>query len=308
MALGNLGSRAIRARLFHDITAPRPEDWVTKLAGPVLDSDQESETYAGLGNIRGVSEWKGKRMPHDLRPVEYVLRNQKFSAELTVYGDERRRNKTGQVERRIGQLTARVNQHWQKLVANLLNNGATNLAYDGVAFYSNAHTENGSANQTNIVAQGGGADPTAGAMEAGILNAVEVLLNLKDDVGEPINEDVTEFLVTVPIPLLSAAAAALGADVIVDTAGAGGRTNVLNVLGGLNFTLAWTSRLTNAARAFVSVADGQALIRQDEFIEITSKAENSDYEHDNDAHEHGVLLSRGAGYGSWQKSSQVTFS
>src|SRR3546814_10937812 len=70
---------------------------------------------------------------------------------------------------------------------------------------------------------------------AAIMKSVQTLIGLKDDQGEPMNEDASSFLVMVPVSFMGAAAAALKNPVIVD--GSGARTTLLTHIGGFQFEL-----------------------------------------------------------------------
>ncbi|MBZ4251856.1 hypothetical protein LAJ57_13170, partial [Streptococcus pneumoniae] len=80
------------------------------------------------------------------------------------------------------------------------------------------------------------------------------IIGFKDDQGEPMNEEATSFLVMVPVPFMSAAAAALKNPVITD--GSGSRTNTITNLGGFSFELAVNPRLTWTTKFATFRTDG----------------------------------------------------
>lgn len=141
MGAKGLGSRAIIgeffARLEQDIGAT-----YIPLVSNFFESDQESETYKWLGMSPAMREWIGGRLAKGFRENGLTITNKKFEATLEVLVDEIRRDKTGQVMIRIGELAQRVNAHWAKLLTDLLvTNG---LAYDGQNFFDTDHSEGGS--------------------------------------------------------------------------------------------------------------------------------------------------------------------
>lgn len=80
---------------------------------------------------------------------------------------------------------------------------------------------------------------------------------------------------------------------------------------GFTVKLAANPRLSYT-KQFVTLrtdAPASALIRQEEeSITMSAKAEGSEYEHDNDAHQYGIKALRNVGYGYWQYASHSTFS
>ncbi len=308
MALASLGSPAIRGRLYHDLEQT-PDDWVSAIAGEPIASTNASEEHVGAGNVAGLREWIGPRYAKQLKTYTTTIQNKKYEDTLVVLGDEIRRDKTGQVEKRIGELTDRYNNHWAELVsANL--ELASNPAYDGVTLFSASHIDLGenSGTQSNALTFDAASHTAVlvPEMEKAILASVAAILKIKDNQGKPMRASRKSFVVMVPTDLMFAAAGALNAPILGE--GGGTRTNILTVLGGYSFRLVTNPYLTSGVKFYTACADGLSIIRQTEVgLKITSMAEGSEYEHKYDAHEHGIMTSRGVGPGSWQSINVTTF-
>ena len=285
------------------------QTWIPLISN-FFTSDQESEEYKWLGMVPSMRKWIGGRQAAKVREQGFIIKNERFEATLEILKSELDRDKTGQVMIRIRELAQRTNAHWGKLLTQLILDGAAKLAYDGQFFFDTDHKEADEAAQSNMIDVDVTlpATPTAGEMEGAILKAVEQLLTLHDDRGEPINEDGRQFLVMAGPQYLAAAAAALKNPVVID--GGGPRTNTLVNLAGYTFELAVTSRLLSAStQIFVFRTDSETkgFIRQEEEdVEVDAQAEGSPIEFNERKHHYGVTASRNVGYGFWQRAVQVT--
>lgn len=304
MALASLSSRAIRGYLFHELQNV-PDDFVTDLAGPVLTSDQDIETYVGAAAIAGLRPWVGQRTERQMLTYQKAISNVKYEDTLYVYGEEYRRDKTGQVMMRVADLVQRYQQHWAKLATSTLvtpGNG-----YDGVAFFGTTHGESGTnqANQGNLTAATGTV-PTNQEMADGIMTVIAAMAALKDNQGEPINIGAQDWSVMVPPPLLGQLTAALGASILSN--GTAMNTNVLTLLGGYRIKPVVNPYLTDAAVMYVYRNTGRAFIRQQEWGPlIQEQAEGSPIEMTDDKHVYGIATSRGIGAATWSAIYKATW-
>lgn len=308
MGASGLSSRAIIGRFYQTLEERAMKDWVGAISMP-FDSDQESETYKWLGMVPALREWIGGRQAKGFRENGITIENKKFEATLEILVDDIRRDKTGQINVRIDELAVRALQHWNKLLSTLINNGESQVCYDGQYFFDTDHSEGDSGTQDNDITYDvtTTTDPTAAEMEKAILKAVSQILGFKDDQGEPLNDGASQFRVMVPTPFMAAAAAALKNPVIVD--GSGSRTNTIVNIGGFGFELDVNSRLTWTTKFGVFRSDGitKPLIRQEETgVEVSAVAEGSEHEFKEDKHLYGVKSSRNVGYGTWQQACLVT--
>ena len=308
MSAASLSSRAIIGEFYNTLEQNTGALWVPGTS-MLVTSDQESETYKWLGMAPAMREWVGGRVAKGFRDNGITIVNKTFEATLEVLLDEIRRDKTGQVMVRVRELAGRTNAHWAKLLSTLIIAGEAAVCYDGQYFFDTDHAEGDSGTQSNDIDSNIGTTtaPTAAEMETSILKAVEAIIGFKDDQGEPMNEEATSFLVMVPVPFMSAAAAALKNPVITD--GSGSRTNTITNLGGFSFELAVNPRLTRTTKFATFRTDGMTkpFIRQEEEgVTVSAIAEGSELEFRENKHHYGVKAIRNVGYGYWQHACLTT--
>jgi phage major head subunit gpT-like protein len=309
MAATGLSSRAIIGRFYQALEQDVGAGWVNPIS-MLFTSDQESETYKWLGQAPAMREWIGGRMAKGFRENGITIANKKFEATLEVPLDWMRRDKTGQIQVRINELAQRAQAHWASLLTTLIIAGESTACYDGQYFFDTDHSEGDSGTQDNDITSDitTTTAPTAAEMETAVLKATQQIIGFKDDQGEPMNEAARSFVVMVPTPFMSAAAAALNNPII--TTGSTSFTNTLVNLGGFTFQLAINPRLTWTTKFAVFRGDGGAapFIRQEEeALKISAIAEGSEEEFTNDRHLYGIKAMRNVGYGYWQKACLVTF-
>jgi phage major head subunit gpT-like protein len=279
----------------------------------LFQSDQESETYKWLGQAPAMREWVGGRHAKGFRENGIVIANKKFEATLEVPVDWLRRDKTGQLMVRIDELAGRTVTHWQKLLSDLIAAGEASGCYDGQYFFDTDHAEGGSGTQSNDITVDISAVPASVHCSATmpsteeiremILQGAQTILGFVDDQGEPMNEMARDFVVMVPTPWWSRAAAAISNPVV-----GGGDTNVMTNLDGFAFSMATNPRLAWTDKLAVFRADGAVkpfILQEEEGVTVSAVAEGSELEFHEDKHEYGVKALRNVGYGYWQHGCLV---
>lgn len=311
MGASTLSSRAIIGEFYATLEQDLGASWIQAVSN-LFQSDQESETYKWLGMSPSMREWIGGRHAKGFRENGITITNKEFEATLEVLVKEMRRDKTGQVMLRVREMAERTNSHWAKLLSTLLMAGEAAVCYDGQYFFDTDHAEGDSGAQSNDLTYDATTPtaPTAGEMESAILKSIEAMLGFKDDQGEPMNENAREFLVMVPVPLMSPTAAALGSQIIIDSSTS--RSNgiiTLGHLGGFKVGMATNARLTWTTKFATFRTDGQvkSLIRQEEEpVSMSAIAEGSELEFKENKHQYGVKASRNVGFGYWQRACLTT--
>lgn len=308
MGASVLSSRAIIGEFYNRLQQNAGAEWIDPIS-MLFQSDQASEEYKWLGMAPAMREWIGGRNAKGFRENGITIKNKDFEATMEVLVKELKRDKTDQILVRVREMADRTNAHWAKLLSTLIVNAESAVCYDGQFFFDTDHSEGDSGTQSNDITSDvtTTTDPTAAEMEKAILKCVEAILGFKDDQGEPMNEGASLFRVMVPVPFMSAAAAALKNPVIVD--GSGSRTNTITNLGGFNFDLDVNSRLSWTTKFSVFRADGNTkpFIRQEEEpVSLAAIAEGSELEFNEKKHHYGVSASRNVGYGYWQHGCLVT--
>lgn len=311
MSAIGLSSRAIIGEFYRRLAQDTGAPWI----GPIsmlFTSDQESETYKWLGQAPAMREWVGGRNAKGFRENGITIENLHYEATLEVLVREMRRDKTGQVMTRIRELAARTNSHWASLLSTLILNGESTVCYDGQFFFDTDHSEGDSGTQSNDISAdistfpaptpGTTTTPAVAEFQQSVLKGVAQILGFVDDQGEPMNEAASSFVVMVPTSLGYIAQNALSVPRESDLEAAG--FSGLSVTAAVNPRLsAWTDKFA----VFRTDGDVKPLIRQQETnVMLKAKAEGSEFEFDNDAHQYGVDTWRNVGYGYWQHACLVT--
>jgi phage major head subunit gpT-like protein len=309
MGATTLSPRNIIGSFYRTLEETAPPPWVAGVSRE-FQSNQDSETYKWLGMSPMLREWIGGREAHGFRENGITVINKEFEATLEVLRSDLRRDKTGQVMVRIGELADRAQQHWAQLLTTLIAAGAATACYDGQFFFDTDHVEGDSGTQDNdrtsaIVAA---ANPTVAEMSDTIFARIANFYGFKDDKGQPMNEGARSFLVMVPVNMMAATAKALQASVIVNSAGA--YTNVLANVPGLDINYVVNPRLTVAEAFYIFRTDGRVspLIRQEEEgVRMKALAGDSEQEFMHNRHLYGVTAIRNVAYGYWQHAMLHTF-
>ena len=309
-----LSSRAIIGFYYARLEQSTGMGWIGGITN-YFTSDQASETYNWLGQSPQMREWVGGRNAKGFLENGITIQNKHFEATVSFLRKDVRRDKTGQVKVRINDLADRTNSHWNKLVSTLILNGAAGPCYDGQYFFDTDHSEGDSGTQSNSISvdisalptqvHGAATAPSVEEMQQAILQGIAQIISFKDDQGEPMNENASEFLVMVPTSLWLTAEAATKNAVLTSNA-----INLIPNLEAVKIGVAMNARLNTWTDKFVIFRmDGSVkpIIRQEEeAVQLKAKAEGSEYEFDNDAWQFGVDTWRNVGYGYWQGSCLVT--
>lgn len=314
MAYALLTSRAIIGDIMMRLNAPAGA-WVNRLAMRI-SSNQATENYAWLGQVPTMREWIGGRNPKGLREQTFAITNKDYEATLEILTKELRRDMSGQIQIRIGELARRVLSHPASLMTTLMLNGPSTACYDGQFFFDTDHSEGDSGSQSNDLSidisalpVGNNSNPSAPTApspeEFGecVLQAIQAILGFKDDQGEPMNEGASSFEVHVPTALMSRAISALTLPVQ-----SSGKVNPLPGMGFsitpvVNPRLTWTDQFA----VFRNDSETKPFILQEEVpLNVSAVAEGSQLEFTDRKHWYGVDWAGNVGYGFWQHACLVT--
>lgn len=275
-----------------------------------VPSNEEVESYAWFGGLPAMTELgSGGEVAHRPKQFTWQVTNKEYRASIDIPLTWIRRDKTGQIQQKIRELAMTSENHWSKLLSDLIVAGEAATCYDGQYFFDTDHDESGS-NQSNDIQtdisavtanlHGTTTVPSPEEMKAAIFKSIRTFYGLTDDKGNYINQNARSFVMAMPLGLWEAAAEAFEGSFTGN-----GTANVLNNLTvdgrGLALSLTVNPYLSWTDRFATFVGDGQALIRQEE-VEPTpkAKAEGSDYEFDNNAWQFALDSTRAAAYGRWQ--------
>jgi phage major head subunit gpT-like protein len=133
------------------LAAPDPN--LAQFATPIPMSTGTIE----LGMIKaipGLREWVGDRVFNRLSAHGFTMTAKTYENSIEVPREHIEDDNLGLFMSSMQQLAINTRQHPDELLAALLNNGTSGLAYDGIAMFSASHPENGS-NVSNIADSSG---------------------------------------------------------------------------------------------------------------------------------------------------------
>ena len=315
MGLNLLTSRAVIGEYYLALSAADGMPWIPGVSN-YFTSDQPSETYAWLGQSPQMREWIGGRNAKGLKENGINIKNKHFESTIDILVRDMRRDKSGQAMVRIRELAQRTNSHYASLLSTLILNGAATECYDGQYFFDTDHSEGDSGTQSNllsvdisalpVIVAGTTTLPSVEEFQFAIAAAIAQIVGIKDDQGEPMNEDANQFTVMVPVSLMNVALQAVATPVQV----AASQSALEALKQNFSINVAVNPRLSSWTASFAvfrTDSNVKALIRQEETaVQLKAKAEGSEYEFDNDAHQYGVDTWRNVGYGYWQMACKVT--
>lgn len=310
-----LSSRAVIGMYYARLEANPGLAWVDGVSN-LFQSNQEIETYPFLGQSPAMREWIGGRHAKGLSGNSLQIANKDYEATLDIEIKDLRRDKTGQIQARVSEFVDRSISHWASLLSTLIINAPSTTCYDGQYYFDTDHTEGGSGTQSNDISvtlstlptavAGSTTAPSVEEMQQCILKGISQILSFKDNQGEPMNENASQFLVMVPVSLYLTAMTAVKA-----ASATSALNNNMNpaLIEGLQISVQMNPRLTwtDSFAVFRTDSPIKGLIRQTEFDGgIKMKDENSEYAFDNRAIQIGIEASRNVGYGYWQRACYVT--
>src|SRR3972149_3803947 len=313
-----LSSRAVLGMYFARLELPNAAGWIDGVSN-LFNSDQASEDYPFLGQVPRMREWIGGRNAKGLRDNNLTIKNKHYEATLEIALTDLRRDKTPQIQARIGEFAGEGDAHWSTLVSDLIIAAPAAVCYDGEYYFDSDHPNIFDSNTTSnditvdisglpAAVHGVVTAPSVEEMQQSIIKGIAQILSFKDDRGRPMNSNAKSFLVTVPLGLWITAVAAVSA---VTTAAMqnNANPNVLAALKGIQIDVQMVPELTWTDSFAVWRTDSpiQGIIRQNETDpQVKMKDESSEYAFDNDAIQIGIDAWRGADYGLWQRACYVT--
>jgi len=152
--------------------------------GTPLPSTGVGNDYRWFGSLPEFEEWVGDRNLSDLSEYNYTILNKDFQAAVRIDKNDLNDDSLGMIMTRIRDLPTGVERKWGKLMHELLINGTTNKAFDGVAFFSDV---SGVRLNDNLLAGTISAGtPTIGQVEADIDTVRTAMAAFKNENGEPL--------------------------------------------------------------------------------------------------------------------------
>lgn len=318
---GFLDSRDLIADFGPALEAANESLWSNSISIEI-PTDRDTEELGWLGQVPVMRRWLGERQEENLNKYTLTARNYPYEVTLPISVDDLRRDKTGQIRRKVSELAVRTATHKNSLVGSWVTAseaGSLGLSYDGQFHVDTDHNESGT-NQTNDLTAT--EVPSANVATTSTLTTTEAagivtetlayMMSLTDDKGEPINQGSTEALILcTKVGHYNGLKTALG----LANLGTGSGNN--------NPVLAWNDfrirveyvpqRITAADKLYFffgnpSMSTG-AMIWLDEYgVQTDLQGVGSPDEFYRNRHVFGVKSNRGVAYGLWQKTALVTLS
>lgn len=304
---GVIGVRGILGFFFEALEQFDGQTWVSSLSN-CFQSNQDTETYAGIGMVPQLREWVGAKQAKSFQEFSVKITNRDFEATLEIKNKDRRRDKTGQLQARIGELAQRAIAHDALLLSALIDGGQSTTVtipgnggnvvvscFDGQPLFSASHKIGSQAisnlitsNLSNLslgnsVGTGTPTNPTPAAVASVVLQMLSQMYGFLDDQGQPLNEFAREFILMVPVGLSGAAVQAVKGQFLALGYSNPLMTAIAPSLGDIKITVVPNPRLTSHNDTmYLFRTDGtfKPLIRQYEQLTPDSANEASAGERD----------------------------
>lgn len=159
-------------------------DGLYKKIVTIFKSLTDQETYAWLGSVPVMSEWKDVRKLYGIPAYDYTLINKHYEATLEVDRDMIEDDKYGMYGPRIRGLARRAVRYYNELVFSALDDNGD--AYDGNAMFAASRTAIG-ASGTIVNQLSGSYSGSASEIRTALGEAIAGMRLFKDDRGKPMN-------------------------------------------------------------------------------------------------------------------------
>lgn len=173
-----------------------------------LPSSSLVGTYSWMDTVETMREWIGPRTIKNLSNTDYQLTNRDWERTIGCGRNEIEDDVLGVFSMKVQALGETAAKHVDRQAVSALQNGATNLCFDGLSFFNNAHTLDPAGTQDNLFA--------STALSAANYAAVRAaMMAYTDSDGQPLG--VMPNLLVVPPQLEATARTVLNAEIIQGT-------------------------------------------------------------------------------------------
>lgn len=139
------------------------------------------EKYGWFGAMPSVQEWIGELNAKELENYDYTIKNRDWAVAAPIHENDINDDQTSSMQVIPQMLVRRLMQHQIKLLVDLLKDGDTNTAYDGVAFFSDVSAPRAI---DNLLA---GTGTTLAQLETDLNAALVAMAKFDDDQDEILN-------------------------------------------------------------------------------------------------------------------------
>lgn len=311
-----ISDAAVMGLFFQSLEDAVSGSWVPQLA-TTFQSDTAVERYAGVGNPPALVQWVGERKIKSLAEHTVTVANLDYESTMSAFLKDLRRDKTGQLEMKIAGLAQRAAEHDEKILSALIDAGESQTSYDGQYFFDTDHSVGNSGTLDNDLSvdisalptgdttgsHGSTTAPSVGEAALCVQQAIAQLYKMKDDQGEPVNQNMRSVIVMVPPSLMAAYEGALTMPQMAQ-----GMTNPLYATS-LQKSLVVNPRLTWTTKIAVFRADSAVkpfMVQQELPITMETVGTGSEYEFMHAARLYGVKKSGNVAYWDFTRACMVT--
>lgn len=275
----------------------QPNMSLVSLLSMAIDSKSSSENYKGINQVPQIEEFKDEVKFKKLLGKDYTVKNKTWTSGVQIERADVEDDKIGMFLTRVQEMGKRAQQFPLKLLIDFINAGegsTLGVGYDGANFFSTAHEEGLSGEQSNLQ---DGTGISLAQFEADYFTAKNAMANLKDDSGDPFfgDDELTNMLVIVPSGAIAQTAQKFfGAEMISNTSNVFAKEAQVYVSNRLTAGNDWYL-------AFVNSAFKPLIWQNRSPIEFTSMLDLTSPENFNNEHYRWKTRQRGnMGYGLFQ--------
>ena len=251
--------RGIRGLVFDALEVASERSWAKQIA-MMLDSDTRTETHTWMGQVPQFREHFGGILTAKINDFSLTVTNRDFEASIMISKHDWRRDKIGQITRKVSEIAVRSETHWnERVVLDVLEANAT--AYDSVAFFAATHSIGDSGTLNNAftsatlpeLAVSNSQRPTREEAAKILFAAAAEFFVMTDDKGQPANQGAQRFMLVCPPRMAPGFVQAVKDNLFQ----AGGSNSLQNL--GWSFECVPEARLTNASIAYLFRMDGASI-------------------------------------------------
>lgn len=324
MGLQDLASPAIIGSFYEQLMDEFQRSWASDIGWLNPNSNQDTETYKWLGNVPKFREWVGGRSAGHPKVESYSIKNKLWEQTLEFGIDDLRRDKTAQIQLRIGELAQSGSAFWEDLVTTLINNGNTSgyTSYDGELFFDTDHPvaemTTGSTTAKNLLTNSEvgalnvntATAPTPDEAALIIQGLVGYFMTFKSDQGHLLNAQAKRFTIMTATPGVWGPMSTATSQPALTS----GASNPLLGLKsrGYEFDVVLNPNLTSATDVvYIFRTDAKLrpfILQEENGVQVNVIGAGSEEEFKNRRHLFGTSRIGNAGYGLWQYGIKATMS
>lgn len=206
--------------------------------GTMIPSNGSSEDYRWLQENPEFEQWIGDLKADDLKDYKFTIVNEPFGAAVRIHTDEIDDDKDDLILTRVRGMAGGDKRKWGKMIHTLLVNGTSGLAFDGVAFFSDASGDR--LNDNLLAGTISASAPTVAQVLADVDTVIQAMGAFKNSRGEIVGIIPDTFVVSLKL------ASTFRRALMSPTDASGSNSAVLNPFQGMSFRIVVDPGLTDA--------------------------------------------------------------